>query len=343
MRVQFRTNILLLCCGLFICIAVSASMGYIKIPLLDVIKITAYKITGNKRFIYGINHIYPYVIWDVRIPRILTSVIVGAGLSICGVVFQALLLNPLADPYTLGISAGAAFGGSIALLLNISWFGIYSVSIFAFMGAVGTLIAVLSISKSSGYLSSYTLILSGIIVSAILSAFISFIKYIADEQVAILIFWLMGSFVSKSWTEVITTFTIVSIGFIIFLFLAKDLNIISLGDKTASSLGINPEKIRLILLISASLITAGCVSVSGIIGFVGLVIPHLMRFFVGSNAERLIPASAIAGALLLMGADTITRAILPREVPIGVITAIIGGPFFCYIFIKRNSVDTYGR
>ncbi|RLB07671.1 MAG: iron ABC transporter permease, partial [Deltaproteobacteria bacterium] len=280
---------------------------------------------------------------DVRLPRILASVIVGAGLSICGAVFQALLLNPLADPYTLGISAGAAFGGSVALLLNINWFSIYSVSMFAFIGAIGTLIAVISISRASGSISSHTLILSGIIVSAILSAFISFIKYIAGEQVAILIFWLMGSFVSKSWTEVITTFSLVFIGFIIFMFLARDLNVISLGDRTASSLGINPETIRLILLISASLVTAGCVAISGIIGFVGLVIPHLMRAFVGSNAERLIPASAIAGALLLMASDTITRVLLPREVPIGVITAIIGGPFFCYIFVKRSSISMYER
>ncbi len=341
LRYRYRTNILLLSLGLVGCAAVSSGMGYIKIPVPDVIRVFAYELTGNKSFISHMNSVYPYVIWEVRLPRILTSIIVGTGLSICGVVFQAILLNPLADPYTLGISAGAAFGGSIALLFNINWFGIYSVSIFAFIGAVGTLIAVLGISKSSGPLSSHTLILSGIIVSAILSALISLIKYIADEQVAILIFWLMGSFVSKSWTDVITTFSFVLLGFFIFLFFARDLDIISLGDKTASSLGIDPERIRLLLLITASFVTAVCVSVSGIIGFIGLIIPHLMRFFVGSKAERLIPASALSGALLLMGADTITRAVLPREVPIGVLTAIIGGPFFCYIFVKRSSKSVY--
>ncbi|RLE44106.1 iron ABC transporter permease [Candidatus Woesearchaeota archaeon] len=333
----------LLLCGLFLCIAISTGMGYIKIPVPDVLKIIAYRITGDESLISNLNHVYPYVIWDVRLPRILASAIVGAGLSICGAVFQAILLNPLADPYTLGISAGAAFGGSISLFLDIRWFGIYSTSIFAFTGAIGTLIAVISISRASGSISSHTLILSGIIVSAILSAFISFIKYIADEHVAVLIFWLMGSFVSKSWEEVITTFSLVGFGFVIFMLLARDLDIISLGDRTASSLGINPEAVRLLLLVSASVVTAGCVAISGIIGFVGLVVPHLMRSFVGSNAERLIPASAIAGALLLMVADTITRAVLPKEVPIGVITAIIGGPFFCYIFVKRSSMSVHER
>ncbi len=326
----------LLFLGLIFFTAISTSMGYLKIPVSDVLKVLAYEVTGDRSFVSQVNSVYQYVIWDVRLPRILTSLIVGAGLSICGVVFQAILLNPLADPYTLGISAGAAFGGSIALLFDINWFGIYSVSIFAFLGALGTLIAVLGISRSSGTFSSHTLILSGIIVSAILSALISFIKYMADEQVAVLIFWLMGSFVSKSWTDVAVTFSFVITGFLVFLFFARELDIICLGDRTASSLGIDPERIRIILLITASFVTAVCVSVSGIIGFIGLVVPHLMRFFFGSKSERLIPASALSGAILLMGADTITRAFLPREVPIGVITAIIGGPFFCYIFVKKS-------
>ncbi len=326
----------LLFLGLIFFTAISTSMGYLKIPVSDVLKVLAYEVTGDRSFVSQVNSVYQYVIWDVRLPRILTSLIVGAGLSICGVVFQAILLNPLADPYTLGISAGAAFGGSIALLFDINWFGIYSVSIFAFLGALGTLIAVLGISRSSGTFSSHTLILSGIIVSAILSALISFIKYMADEQVAVLIFWLMGSFVSKSWTDVAVTFSFVIAGFLVFLFFARELDIICLGDRTASSLGIDPERIRIILLITASFVTAVCVSVSGIIGFIGLVVPHLMRFFFGSKSERLIPASALSGAILLMGADTITRAFLPREVPIGVITAIIGGPFFCYIFVKKS-------
>jgi len=324
-------------------VIISTGLGYMHIPALDVIRIILSKIKGDYGLVAGTNKVFSYVVLEVRLPRVLTAAVVGAGLSIAGVVFQGILLNPLADPYTLGISAGAAFGASIALLLNLGAFGVYSVPAFAFAGAVATLFAVIFLSSSGGTSSSTSLILSGIIVAAILSAGISFIKYVADEQVSIIIFWLLGSFASKTWTDVLITFSFVSIGFIICMFLARDLNIMSLGDRSASSLGINPNSTRITLLVTASLITAVCVSVSGIIGFVGLIIPHLMRFIVGSDVRRLLPASALAGALLLLIADTVTRAILPAEVPIGVLTALLGGPFFCYIFKNRQTVLGSGQ
>jgi iron complex transport system permease protein len=324
-------------------IVLSTGMGYIKITPSEVIRIVVSKISGNPGLLQGINDIFPYVVVEVRLPRILTSAIVGAGLSLAGVIFQGILLNPLADPYTLGISAGAAFGASIALLFDMTFLGLYSVPLFAFLGAVGTLLAVMFLSSFNGQTSSHSLILSGIIVAAILSAGISFFKYVADEQVSIIIFWLMGSFGSMTWTDVSLTSLFVSLGFLICLFFARDLNIMSLGDRSATSLGIETNKVRGILLVTASLITAVCVSVSGIIGFVGLIIPHLMRFFVGPDNRRLIPASALVGAILLLCADTITRAVLPREIPIGVLTAVIGGPFFCYIFKKRRIVKTGGE
>jgi iron complex transport system permease protein len=329
---------LLLAVLLFTVIILSTGMGYIRITPFEVIKIVVSRISGIPELMEGIDNVFPYVVMEVRLPRILTSAIVGAGLSIAGVIFQGILLNPLADPYTLGISAGAAFGASIALLLDITFLGIYSLPLFAFIGAVSTLFAVMFLSSFNGRASSHTLILSGIIVAAILSAGISFLKYVADEQVSIIIFWLMGSFGSKTWADVFLTLVFVLIGFLICIFFARDLNIMSLGDRSAGSLGIETNKVRVILLITASLITAVCVSVSGIIGFVGLIIPHLMRFFVGPDNRKLIPASALIGATLLLSADTITRAVLPREIPIGVLTALIGGPFFCYIFRQRRTV-----
>ncbi|MBW2096887.1 MAG: iron ABC transporter permease [Deltaproteobacteria bacterium] len=327
---------------LLACIILSTGMGYIEISPLQVIKVVISRITGTSDLLQGMDSVFPYVIMDVRLPRILTSAIVGAGLSVAGVIFQGILLNPLADPYTLGISAGAAFGASIALLLDVMFIGCYTVPLFAFIGAVLTLLAVMFISSSGGQTSSNNLILSGIIVAAILSAGISFIKYVADEQVSIIIFWLMGSFGSKSWTDVFLILLFVLTGFVICLFFARDLNIMTLGDRSAGSLGIETNRLRIVLLVTASLITAGCVSVSGIIGFVGLVIPHLMRFFVGPDNRKLLPASALVGAILLLCADTITRAVLPTEIPIGVLTALIGGPFFCYIFRKRRILKTYG-
>ena len=333
---------LLLAALLVAVIIISTGMGYIEITPFEVIKIIISRIIGNAELLEGMDNLFSYVVAEVRLPRILTAAVVGAGLSIAGVIFQGLLLNPLADPYTLGISAGAAFGASIALLLDISFLGIYSVPLFAFIGASGTLLAVMFLSSFNGRASSHSLILSGIIVAAILSAGISFIKYIADEQVSIIIFWLMGSFGSRTWTDVLLTLVFVSIGFLICLFFARDLNIMSLGDRSAASLGVETNRVRLSLLITASLITGVCVSVSGIIGFVGLIIPHLMRFFVGPDNRMLLPASALAGATLLLSADTITRAVLPTEIPIGVLTALIGGPFFCYIFRKGRMGRTDG-
>ncbi len=330
-------QIFLLMLGLSGVIIVSTGMGYIKIPLDAVVKIILTKISGQPSLIAGIDSLFSVVVLDVRLPRILCAAIVGGGLAISGAVFQGILLNPLADPYTLGVSAGAAFGASLALLLNIGLLGIYSVPLFAFCGAVVTLFFVIYLSSSSGGVSSNNLILSGIIIAAILSAGISFLKYIADEQVAVIIFWLMGSFASKTWLDVLLTALLVGIGFCIVIYYARDLNLMSLGNRSASSLGVDTRRVTLALLITASLMAAICVSVSGIIGFIGLLIPHMMRLITGPDNRRLVPVSLLAGAILLLVADTITRAVLPSEIPIGVLTALIGGPFFCYIFRKQQT------
>lgn len=337
-RWPFTTAIyIFLLFGLAASIVVSTSMGYIQIPLEAVVKIILTKISGRVSLIDGLDKLFPVVVIDVRLPRILSAAIVGGGLAISGVVFQGILLNPLADPYTLGVSAGAAFGASLALLLNIGMLGSYSVPLFAFVGAVATLVFVIYLSSSSGGVSSNNLILSGIIVAAILSAGISFLKYVADEQVAVIIFWLMGSFGSKTWMDVTLILLLVGLGFGVFIFYARDLNLMSLGNRTASSLGVDTRKVTITLLVTASLVAAICVSVSGIIGFVGLLVPHMMRLITGPDNRRLVPVSLLAGAVLLCVADTITRAVLPSEIPIGVLTALIGGPFFCYLFRKQHT------
>ncbi len=315
-------------------IGVSTGMGYIKIPFLEV-----FNLIFNKLFTHtDINNINTVVVIDVRLPRILIAAIVGGGLAVSGVVFQAILLNPLADPYTLGVSTGAAFGASLAILFTIITGTVFSVSLFAFICAVLTLFFVIYLSSGSGGISSNNLILSGIIVSAILSAGISFIKYIADEQVSLIIFWLMGSFSAATWADVILTSAFVFIGFIVSVFYSRDLNLIAMGEKSASSLGVNTKQVTIILLITASMVAAICVSVSGIIGFIGLLVPHIIRSVTGPDNRKLLPLSFLAGAIILLSADTITRAVLPVEIPIGVLTALIGGPFFCYVFKKQHMV-----
>ena len=169
-----------------------------------------------------------------------------------------------------------------------------------------------------------------------MSAGISFCKYLAQERVAVIVFWLLGSFSSSNWTNAAIILVCLSMSFALFLFYFRELNLLSLGGKTASSLGVNPAQVRIILLVCASLLTGVCVSFSGIIGFVGLLVPHMMRSITGPDHLKLLPMSVVVGAILLTAADTMTRAILPTEVPIGVLTALIGGPFFCYIFRKKQ-------
>ncbi len=319
-----------------LCVVVATGMGYIRISPADVLRIITAELTGDGSLVAGLDAVWPVVVMDVRLPRILTAMIVGAGLAVSGTIFQGILLNPLADPYTLGISAGAAFGAAVALFVNITLFGAYTVPVFAFVGAVCTLLIVLNLSSFDGQMSANTLILSGVIVGAILAAGLSFIKYMADEQVGVIIFWLMGSFASKTWPEVWLVFWCVAAGIGVAIFYGRDLNIMSLGQRSSDSLGVETVRVRKILLIGASLLAAACVSVSGIIGFIGLIVPHLMRFLVGPDNRKLLLVSMMAGAILLLAADTLSRAVLPSEVPVGVLTALIGGPFFCYIFRKRQ-------
>ena len=333
---------LLLFLGLAATIIISTGLGYIQISPAEVMRVIISRLSGETSLLTGLDPIFSFVIMDVRLPRILTASIVGSGLAICGVIFQGILLNPLADPYTLGISSGAAFGASLALIANITFFGIYSVPLFAFVGALATLFVVLHLSSFDGQMSANTLILSGVIVGAILAAGISFMKYMADEQVAMIIYWLMGSFASKTWTDVAVALGAVLSGLLVAIYYGRDLNIMSLGGRSSNSLGVETARVRKILLITASLVAAVCVSVSGIIGFIGLIVPHLMRFLIGPDNRRLALFSALAGGLLLLFADTVTRAVLPTEVPIGVLTALIGGPFFCYIFRRRQRGPIHG-
>ncbi len=327
--------------ALLLGIIVATGMGYMAIGAGDILKIIASRLGGGEALLTDLEPTIPYVVLEVRLPRILTAALVGAGLAMSGVVYQGILLNPLADPYTLGISSGAAFGASLALFANMTLFGHFSTPLFAFVGAILTLLVVMRLSTFNGQISAQTLILSGVIVGAILSAGISFLKYLADEQVAIIIFWLMGSFAASTWQGTGLVAAALLVGLLVSLFFSRDLNIMSLGRRSSDALGVETARVRVLLLLTASLVTAVCVAVTGIIGFIGLIVPHLMRYLVGPDNRRLLPVSTLAGALLLLLADTLTRAVLPVEVPIGVLTALIGGPFFCLIFRQKQKARSY--
>lgn len=319
-------------------VALSATLGFLKVSVADVATIFLAKMSGHP-IPASIDPVAATVVADVRLPRILAAVLVGGMLGVSGSIFQAILLNPLADSYTLGISTGAAFGASLVIVLQI--FGlilppVVSVPIFAFLGGIATLAVVLFLAAGDRRLSSTSLILAGVIVAAILSAAIGFLKFLADEQVGLIIFWLMGSLAGASWQNIALLVPVTLAGMLITVLYSRDLNIMATGDRAATSLGVNTVRLRTLLLTVGTLMTSLAVSVSGIIGFVGLIVPHMLRHLVGPDNRRLIPFSFFAGGLLLLSADTLTRAVLPVEVPIGVLTALLGGPFFCVLFKKRQ-------
>ncbi len=305
------------------------SMGYMKLSIGDIVDILL-----NKN---GVDETHAFIVKDVRLPRIIVSMIAGAALSISGLVFQGVLLNPLADPYTLGISAGASFGAALGIIFGFTFFGIFTVPFMAFVFSLISLYIVIKMASFSGKINSISLILSGVIVGSFFSAGLSFTKYIAGDDVASIVFWLMGSFASKTWSEAIILGVVTVIAMVIFLYYGPELNIITLGEKNALSMGVDTNKVKRILLITASILSAVTVSTCGIIGFVGIIVPHLMRFLIGSDHKKLILISALWGAIILSGADNIVRAVLPNEIPIGVMTSLLGAPFFTFIFRKKLS------
>lgn len=273
------------------------------------------------------------VIWDSRLPRLVTAMLAGAALGLSGAIFQGLLLNPLADPYTLGVSSGAACGASFMMLLGFGSPWILSAGAFSL--AIVTLTLVMALARDEGHLSPTNLILAGVIMSAILSAALSFQKYLAGEQVASIVFWLLGSFEGRTWMSAAIVLAFLAPALLAALWYAVDLNIMTMGMKSAETLGVNTRKVRFQLLVAASLAAAAAVSVAGIIGFVGLIVPHLVRLATGPDHRSLIPLSTLGGAFLLLSADSIVRVVLPGDIPVGVLTALLAGPAFLIIFRKR--------
>lgn len=324
-------------CILWMLIIYTVGLGAMKINLEEIHKIIFAKLTGNGSLLSGIKPNIVSVVWDIRLPRIICGVCVGMGLSIAGTIFQSLLQNPLADPYTLGVSTGAAFGASLAIFLNVMVGIMVPVPVFAFAFAFITLIAVIMIAERGDGLRSSNLVISGIIVSAVLSSGISFIKMLAGENVGAIVFWLMGSLSSRSWDDVALVLPLILITGIAAFIFADDLNVMATGDKNASALGVDTKRLRLIYLVLGSCMTAACVSVCGIIGFIGLIVPHMLRFRFTSDNRVLIPFSALVGGILLCAADNLTRLLTTSEVPVGVLTTLLGGPFFIYIFTRKKS------
>jgi iron complex transport system permease protein len=281
---------------------------------------------------------YKTIIMDIRLPRILLAALAGCALAVSGVVMQGIFRNPMADPFIIGLSSGAAVGASISILLGLSIsIGIYSTPFLAFVGAGLTIFGVYFIARSRGKVRAETLLLTGIAIGSFLTAVTSFLMYVANEQFRFLFFWLLGGLYKASWNTVAIAFSLILLGVVIIQFFARDLNAMVLGEEPAMHLGIDTKSMKKILLIFSSLVTGTAVAFTGIIGFVGLITPHIMRILVGPNHRILLPASALTGAILLIWSDTIARTILsPTEIPVGIITAFCGAPFFVYLLQKSK-------
>jgi iron complex transport system permease protein len=281
------------------------------------------------------------IILSLRVPRALLAGLVGAGLSVSGATFQALLRNPLADPYILGVSSGAAVGAIVAIWVGLGIFS-FGLPLASFLGALLTILVVFYFGRQNGKIHPNTLLLAGVITSSFLSALIMFFLSISQkEELHTIIFWLMGDFSFSDYRAIRIIFPYLLFGVFFLYLLARQLNLILSGEEYALQSGVNVERLRLLSYLLASLITAASVSVCGLIGFVGLIVPHSVRLLFGPDHRLLLPASALLGASFLIASDTIARTLLaPTELPVGVITAAFGGPFFIYLLKTRKVVKT---
>ncbi len=281
----------------------------------------------------------------VRIPRIILAAIVGAALAGAGVTFQAVLRNPLADPYILGISSGAGLGAMLAVLGGFTWtlWGRSPIAVFAFIGALGTVWLVWAVGRVTGKFHVTGLLLAGVVVNACFSSIIMFLTSIAsDNDVYATIFWLMGNMTEEDFFVLWVGTGCVMAGLIALFFITPQLNAISFGHADAQSMGIHVERTQLLAFAISAFITAVAVSLSGLIGFVGLIVPHAVRLIFGPDHRQLLPLSALCGAIFLVAADTLARIVVaPAQLPVGVITAMIGGPFFLILLVRHNK-KVYG-
>ena len=327
-------------------IIVSLSIGTAKLPLSHVWGILFQQLPFVGKYItpeWATST--EQIILKVRLPRVVLAILVGASLSLAGAGFQGVLRNPLADPYILGVSSGAAVGAAFIILFNLQsvLFGLWTIPIVAFITALLSLLVVLRLANVQGQYQLETIILAGVVVSAFLSSFVSLMVSLSDKVVNQIVFWLMGSLAMQGWSFIIVLIPYVVVGFVVLLAYSQHLNLFALGERPAAPLGFNVKRTRLTILIVSTLITAAAVSIVGTIGFVGLVVPHLVRLIVGPDYRVIIPITAIAGAIYVLWADTLARTLLsPTEIPLGVVTAFLGAPFFGYLLRRSKHVNGRG-
>ncbi len=311
---------------------ISISIGSTYIPISEVLRILFLRTSESQS--------YQIIIQKIRLPRIILSFLVGSGLAIAGVIFQGVIRNPMVDPYIVGISAGAGTGVTLAVItgINFTFLGLDTLPLMAFSGAILTVYIVYNLARVHNKLPVMTFLLAGVAMGFVLNAIQSFLMVIGADNLHKIIYWLMGSLADGGWSDIRMMLPYFAAGLIPIIFYLKDLNIILLGEDSAQYLGVEAERVKKILIIAATLITASVVSVSGNIGFIGLIVPHIARMLIGPDHRKLVPLAAFLGGIFLLISDNIARSLLPPlEIPVGIITALAGGPYFIYLLRKKKN------
>jgi iron complex transport system permease protein len=338
-KAYYRTVVVILAVACFVLILAATAFGSVSISITDVGSVIYAKIIRNREMINNMDKADVFIVWNIRLPRILLSCLVGGLLSVVGTAYQAVFKNPMADPYILGTSSGAAFGATVAIILGFQtcFLGVGAISLSAFAMALLTTFIVYRLSKVGNKISTTSLLLAGIVMSSFLSAIISMLMIFNQNNINSVFTWTLGSFSGAKWSDVKIVIIPVILGVVALFLHSRELNAMIMGDEHAHSLGVDVEKTKKRILILSSFLAAFAVAVSGIIGFVGLIVPHLFRLLVGPDHKILMPVSILGGAIFMLICDTIARSIIQgMELPVGIITAIFGGPFFLFLLRKSK-------
>lgn len=317
---------------LFTVMTVGIWMGVTDIPVLTVVKILFHHIFNIPD---AANPAQQAIIVKVRAPRVVMAALVGAGLATSGCALQGLFRNPMADPWALGISNGAAFGASLAIIISAKFLGVVQIPLYAFACSMLTLFLLYSLGRRDGLMDVQSILLIGVSLSLFFYALVSMLQYTAGDELRAIIIWLMGSLTHATWKYVGIIFPMILLGCGIIAAFSRRLNLLSVDENTASSLGVNVERTKKIIMVACSMVIAAAVSFTGPIGFVGLIIPHVVRLLTGPDHRILIPSTFLSGAIFLICADTFARSMM-NEIPVGIITAVFGCPFFIFLVRRRG-------
>lgn len=340
-KLTWRFTFVICFMGLVVLMLFSIILGPADISFREGLNLVLAKIPFFKEWVnpdqYPAAH--QVIVYRVRMPRVILAGLVGAALAAVGTTFQGLFKNPMADPYVIGVSSGAALGAATAIVTGLSRFvSFWALPLAAFLGALLSTFVVYNVARVGGKVPIYTLLLAGVALSSFMTAVMSFIMILNANELHQIVFWMLGSFAGTDWLHLKVAAPIILLGIISLWVFAKDLNAMLFGEDTARHLGVDLERVKALLLILAAVTVASAVSVSGTIGFVGLIIPHMVRLVIGPDHRTLLPVAALAGASFMVATDTFARiALAPTEIPVGVITAFFGGPFFIYLLRRKKT------